>query len=64
MDLLGRPLLRSFSRRGRPSRNFWLIGLTGAITSGKSTIAKYLAECGGNRMCLLDADAICRRAYE
>jgi dephospho-CoA kinase len=37
------------------------VGLTGGIASGKSTVARYLAQLGAH---IIDADALGHRAYE
>jgi dephospho-CoA kinase len=39
-------------------KDHWSIGLTGGIGSGKSTVARFLAERGA---CVMDADAISRQ---
>jgi len=42
---------------GRPPRAFLLVGLTGGIASGKSTVSRQLAELGGE---IIDADRLAR----
>lgn len=64
LNLLGRPLLCLPSARVKPKHASWVIGLTGPIASGKSTISRYLEDCAGDRVCLLNADPICRTVYE
>ncbi|KAL5962707.1 Bifunctional coenzyme A synthase [Taenia solium] len=59
LNLLGRPLLCL-----QPKHDIRVIGLTGAIASGKSIVANYLKECGDDQVCLVNADSICRRVYE
>ncbi|VDK40612.1 unnamed protein product [Taenia asiatica] len=58
LNLLGRPLLYL-----HPKHDTRVIGLTGAIASGKSIIANYLKECGDDQVCLVNADSICRRIW-
>lgn len=50
-----------FSLPGEPGRRPLLIGLTGGIGSGKSTVAAMLAELGA---AVVDADAIAREVVE
>ncbi|KAL5111381.1 Bifunctional coenzyme A synthase [Taenia crassiceps] len=64
LNLLGRPISRLFSRNMQPKPDAWVIGLTGVIASGKSTIANYLKRCDNDRVHLVNGDAICRRVYE
>jgi dephospho-CoA kinase len=45
----------------RPQRRPLLIGLTGPIGCGKSTVARMLGDCGGT---VIDADELARRATE
>jgi dephospho-CoA kinase len=44
-----------------PARRPLMIGLTGPIGCGKSTVARILADCGGN---VIDADVLARRATD
>lgn len=56
-----RPTCASRARQGAPSRGVAVIGVTGGIASGKSTVARFVA---GRRGALLDCDALAHRVYD
>ncbi|VDO10556.1 unnamed protein product [Rodentolepis nana] len=56
MNLLGRCLLRECVEERQPKGGNWIIGLTGCIASGKSSILKLLQDCSDDRIRVIDVD--------
>ena len=64
LNLLGQPLRDGLSERTKPKNTPWVIGLTGAVASGKSSVAKHLQGFAGDRLRVLNIEDICRRVLE
>nr|CDS31898.1 dephospho coenzyme A related kinases [Hymenolepis microstoma] len=56
LNLLGRCLLREYVEDRQPKGGTWIIGLTGCIASGKSSILKLLRDFSGDRIRVIDVD--------
>ncbi|VDL60512.1 unnamed protein product [Hymenolepis diminuta] len=56
MNLLGRYLLKECREKLQPKGKTWIVGLTGCIASGKSSILRLLQDSVGDLIRVIDAD--------
>ncbi|KAM7541414.1 hypothetical protein Aperf_G00000043132 [Anoplocephala perfoliata] len=64
INLLGCWLLEGRLDKLQQKGETWVIGLTGCVASGKSSIVKHLQGCAGDRIHVIDVDSLCRSLCE